>query len=241
MPSRQQDISPHHAAAPARNVAGPERWASFVAGGLLTYFGLRRGWIGKLLLGGLGGALVYRGATGRDPMYDRLGLNTASSSTTSLEVDEAITVQATPQEVYDFWRDVERFPEFMHHLEKVEALGDGRSRWTARAPKEVATVSWETEITDDEPGRKLAWRSLPGADVHNTGTVRFAEAPKQGATEVHIQIAYHPPEGAPGSGLAARLFNPAFEQLIKEDARRFKHLMEAGEVPTIEGQPKGGG
>ena len=235
-----------------KNVADPERWASIVAGGLLGYLGWRRGWQGTLqprstaslvlgaLLGGTGAVLAYRGATGHCPAYEQLGIDTASASGKGrdIEVEEAITVQASRQEVYDFWRDVERFPQFMRHLETVEDRGEGRSHWTARAPKDVATVSWDAEITEDEPGERLAWRSLPGADIENSGSVRFAEAPK-GATEVHVRITYRPPDTAVNS-LVSRLLNSAFEQLVKEDARRFKHLMETGEMPTIEGQPQGG-
>lgn len=222
-----------------RNVARAERWVSAAVGGLLTYAGARRGWLGLLGLGSLGGALLYRGITGHSPVYERLGVNTAETEVAPVEVSEAVTVQKSPQEVYEFWRDVERFPRFMRHLESVEDLGDNRSRWTARAPGDLTTLTWEAEITEDKPGEQIAWRSLPGADVANTGSVRFSEAPKGGATETRIQISYHPSDVSPGGGLAAQLLNPAFEQLVKEDARRFKHLLETGEVPTIEGQPQG--
>ena len=222
-----------------QNVAQPERWGSVAAGALLTYFGLKRSWLGTALLGGAGAALAYRGITGHCPVYERTGITTASSKLTSVEAEEAVTVQATPREVYDLWRDVERFPAFMRHLEQVEERGEGRSQWTARAPKDLTTVSWEAEITADEPGERIAWRSLPGSEIENSGTVRFSEAPNDGATEVHVHITYRLPEAATGS-VAAKLLNPAFEQLVKNDVRRFKHLMETGEVPTIEGQPHGG-
>ena len=85
--------------------------------------------------------------------------------------------------------------------------------------------------------RRLAWRSEPGADVDNAGEVVFEDAPGGRGTEVHVHLSYRPPAGAAGKA-AARLLNPVFEQMVKEDIRRFKHVLEAGELPTTAGQPK---
>lgn len=230
------------------NVGGPERWGSVASGALLTYFGLKKnGWLGKLLLSGAGGLLLYRGLTGHGPIYEQIGRSTVRThAAQAAEVDETLTVYKPREQVYAFWREVENLPRFMRHLKSVEDLGEGRSRWTARAPKGLGTLTWEAETTADEPGKKIAWRSLPGADIQNAGTVQFEDAPEghdgpEGrGTEVRVQISYRPPAGDVGA-LAARLFNPAGEQLVKEDVRRFKSLMETGEVPQIEGQPTGEG
>ncbi len=239
------------------NVHRAERWASIAGGALLAYAGTKRGWTGKLLLGTAGGALLYRGATGHCPAYEQAGISTAEPQEGShvgqgadgrakaVEVDEAVTVARPREEVYRFWRELENLPRFMRHIESVEALGEKRSRWTARVPKGLGTITWEAEITEDVPGETLAWRSLPGADIENHGTVRFDDGPEGwGAegrgTEVHVRISYRPPAGEVGH-LVAKLLNPANKQMVKEDVRRFKHVLETGEVPTIEGQPTGRG
>lgn len=207
----------------------------------MTLWGLRRFSLSGLMTAAAGSALLYRGTTGHCPAFEQLGMDTAQSHAASAaEVDEAVTVYKPRDEVYAFWRKIENLPRFMRHLETVEDLGEGRSRWTARVPKDLRRVTWEAEVTEDEPGEKIAWRSLPGADIQNAGTVRFNDAPKKNATEVRVQISYRPPAGDVGA-LAAELLGPANRQLIKDDVRRFKHLMETGEVPTIEGQPTGEG
>lgn len=114
-----------------------------------------------------------------------------------------ITVDRPPDEVYRFWRDVENLPRFMAHLESVHDHGDVRSHWVARAPG-GGTVEWDAEVVEDVPGELLAWRSLDGADVPNSGTVRLAPAPGGWATEVRIDVEYQPPLGAVAAA-AARL------------------------------------
>ncbi len=89
-----------------------------------------------------------------------------------------------------------------------------------------------------ETNTRLAWQSLPGSQVGNAGKVRFADAPGGLGTGLHAVVSYHPPAGALGKA-AARLFNEVFEQLVKEDLRRVKRLLETGELPTIDGQPAG--
>src|SRR5690606_4832794 len=135
------------------------------------------------------------------------------------------------------WWRLENLPRFMHHLRSVRELGGGRSHWVAKGPGPLPDVEWLAEITDEEENEVLAWRSLPGADVTNAGHVRFADAPG-GGTEVRVRISYRAPAGAAGAAVARRL-DPVFGQMVKEDVRRFKHLLEAGEVPTTEGQPSG--
>lgn len=170
-----------------------------------------------------------------------MGVSTADTGrTTALEIDEAVTVNKPREEVYSFWRELENLPRFMRHIESVEALDEKRSRWTARVPKGLGTITWEAEITEDEPNERIAWRSLAGADIQNAGTVRFKDAPEGRGTEVHAQIRYRPPAGDVGA-LVTRLLDPANEQMVREDVRRFKHILEAGEAPSIEGQPTGKG
>ncbi|HEV2766419.1 MAG TPA: SRPBCC family protein [Acidimicrobiales bacterium] len=149
----------------------------------------------------------------------------------------AITVNRPPDEVYRFWRDVENLPRFMAHLESVHGQGDVRSHWVARAPA-GGTVEWDAEVVEDVPGSLVAWRSLDGAEVPNSGTVRLAPAPGRGATEVRVDLEYRPPLGAVGAA-AARLFGEDPAQQIKDDLRRFKQVVETGQVVRSDGSPDG--
>ena len=141
----------------------------------------------------------------------------------------SITVYKPRQDVYDFWRNFENLPRFMRHLESVVVVDERRSRWTALAPA-GRTVEWEAETITDRAGELIAWRSLPGADVFNTGTVEFRESPEGAdATEVHVDLTYAPPGGKLASKIAM-LFREEPGQQVFDDLRRFKQVMETGEV-----------
>ena len=151
-----------------------------------------------------------------------------------IQVEQVVTINRSIHEVYDFWRDFANFPRFMAHVEHVEVLDSRRSRWTATAPAGM-TVSWEAEIIQDREGEWLAWRSLPGSQVENSGSVRFAPAPGARGTEVRVQLEYVPPAGRLGRA-AAMLFGEEPRQQVREDLRRFKQLMEAGEIALSDGR-----
>ena len=116
----------------------------------------------------------------------------------------------------------------MWHLEQVEWTGEGRTRWTAKAPLGT-TVTWDAELTEDVRGEVIAWRSLPGADVDNTGSVRFTPAPAGRGTEVRVHLRYSLPGGRAGA-LVARLLGEEPHQQVEDDLRRFKQVLETGEV-----------
>ena len=159
------------------------------------------------------------------------------SSFRGLELTAAITVAKQPAEVYDFWRGLERLPSFMHHLQSVEWVGEGRTRWTANAPLKKA-LTWEAELVEDRPGEVIAWRSLPGADVQNAGSVRFRPAPGDRGTEVRVHLRYAVPGGRAGQ-LVARLAGEEPHQQVEDDLRRFKQVMETGEVVRSDGSLHG--
>lgn len=155
----------------------------------------------------------------------------------TVEFEKTIVVNRPREECYRLWRDLEGFPRFMRHLESVRVLDDRRSYWKARGPMGFR-VEWESELTADEPNEFMAWQSVAGSDVDNDGSVRFERAPGGRGTLVHVWIRYQPPGGAPAA-LAAKLFGAEPSQQIEEDLRRFKWLIETGEIPTTVGQPSG--
>ncbi|RKN48603.1 SRPBCC family protein [Micromonospora endolithica] len=154
-----------------------------------------------------------------------------------IEVHIGVTVNRSPAEAYRFWRDVENLPRFMSHLESVRAEDLRRSHWTVRGPA-GRHVEWDAEIVDDRPNRSVAWRSLPGTPVPNAGRVRFVPAPGDRGTEVRVHLRYVPPAGAVGRAVAA-LFGEEPAQQVRDDLRRFKQVLETGEVVRSEGSPNG--
>jgi uncharacterized membrane protein len=145
-----------------------------------------------------------------------------------IRVHKAITISRAPEEVYRFWRELENLPRFMSHLEAVRELDDRRSYWKVRAPL-GATVEWTAEIVEDRRNELISWRSLEGSQVPNSGTVRFVRAPGDRGTEVHLALRYDPPAGAVGATIA-KLFGREPSQQVDGDLRRFKQVLETGEV-----------
>ncbi|MCO5168495.1 MAG: SRPBCC family protein [Planctomycetes bacterium] len=152
-------------------------------------------------------------------------------------VVRTIAINRSPAECYGAWRDLGNLACFMEHLVDVRVHDARRSRWVARAPG-GATVEWEAAVVHDEPDRLIAWRSLEGSDVEAAGEVRFEARPGGRGTLVRVELEYRPPAGALGR-LAAPAFIEVPERQLKEDLRRFKQVLETGEVPTTEGQPSG--
>lgn len=227
----------------ARNVGRAERLASAVLGGGLLYYGLkRRGLLPALI----GGGLVLRGASGHCELYHRAGINTAGSQSQrqtsvphgeGVKVSCAVIIDRPAQELYRFWRDLNNLPRFMSRLETLEIVGEDRSRWTFRAFA-GQKLSWDAAIINDVPNEIIAWRSLDGADLDHAGTVRFEPASGGRGTVVRVVMEYRPPAGKFGVGVA-KLMGAEPKQVIEADLRRFKQLMESGELASVENQPTG--
>jgi uncharacterized membrane protein len=157
-----------------------------------------------------------------------LGRGDNETADGGVPADASVIINRSPEEVYRFWRDLENLPTFMHHLESVRETGEGRSHWVAKGPL-GKTVEWDAEITEDRPGELISWRSLEGADVDNSGTVRFEEAPGGRGTIIQVELSYHPPGGTVGSSIAM-LFGEEPMVQMRSDLRRLKQVLETGEV-----------
>lgn len=240
----------HTETSPARggqngNVGDTERWVSLLGGTALALVGLKQGGIGGIALAAAGAMGVKRGATGVCEVYDALGVSSAGrpgaagqlEERTTVRLDHAVTIGRPREELYRHWRKLENLPGIMTHLEEVTETSPTRSRWRAKAPLGTH-VEWEAEITDDQPGERIAWRSVEGSTVANSGRVEFRDAPADRGTELAVRIEYAPPAGALGEA-AAHVLGEVPRRQIPEDLRRFKRRMEAGEIPTTEGQPSG--
>jgi uncharacterized membrane protein len=151
-------------------------------------------------------------------------------------VEHTVGVNRSPEECYAFWRDVANLPKFSAMLEKVTPIDERRSHWVLRGPG-GAKIEWDSEITVDRPGERLAWHSLSG-DVKHAGTVRFERAPGGRGTFVSAMMHYQPTGGRIATALA-KLTGRDPNHVVREDLRRFKSLIETGEVPSTRGQPSG--
>jgi len=223
------------------NVTDAERWITGIGGAAMAVAGMRqRSGSGLLMVAG-GGALLVRAATGYCPAYGALGINStetrrALGGRRGMHVNESITIQRPAAELYDRWRQLARLPEIMSHLVSVTETGQTRSHWVAKAPF-GSTVEWDAEMISDDPGSLISWRTVEESDVVSAGSVKFVPDAR-GGTIVHVKLQYSPPAGAAGAAVAW-LTGRSGAQSVRDDLRRFKALIEAGEVPTIEGQPRG--
>ncbi len=142
----------------------------------------------------------------------------------------AVRINRPRQELYDVWRDFANLPGFMENVREVRPLGDGRFEWTIAAPA-GASVTLRTEITEERPGELIAWRTLPDSEVEAEGRVSFRDPPGGGGTIVAATVAYRPPAGEIGRWIA-KLFGREPKVQGRRELRRFKMLMETGEIAT---------
>lgn len=230
-----------------KNVSDTERIISAAGGSALIAYGIKRAdWLGALL-SVVGGGLALRGATGHCQVYDALEVDTnkkplfgkqsvKSWFDTQTEVVKSITINKSPAELYNYWHNFENLPRFMNHLESVKVLDEKRSEWTAKAPLGTH-VSWNAVITEDVSNEKISWSSFGESDIKNSGKVEFLPTVERG-TEVKVTIRYEPPAGKLGE-IAAYFLTEEPNTQVAEDLRRFKRLIETGEIITVEGQSSG--
>jgi uncharacterized membrane protein len=202
----------------------------------------------------LGAALLlYRGATGHSHFYGALGVDRRSARGTAaiadrysdtrqrlggprgIHVEESVTINRPIAEVYRFWRDFENLPRFMNHLDSVAMREEGISHWVATGPAGTR-VEWDARIINEIDNRLIGWQSLEGSTIATAGSVNFDQT--EHGTRVRVHLQYDPPAGRLGA-LVAKLFGEEPKQTVREDLRRFKRLLETGEIPTTEGQPSG--
>jgi len=234
------------------NVGSTERVVSAITGAGLIAYGLNRADTVGILLSVLGGGLALRGATGHCQVYDAMDINSNEENTSTgfraaskssrgflsskIHVKKSVTINKSPAELYQFWRNFENLPKFMSHLESVKNLEGNRSHWVAKAPFGT-TVEWDAEITSERENERIGWNSIEGANIPNSGVVEFRPTSTRG-TEVRVVLTYEPPAGKLGA-MVAKLFGEEPSQQVYGDLCRFKSMMESGEIITTEGQSSG--
>ena len=226
----------------SRSMSDDERLA-LAAGAavLLVAAVVRRGWLGAGLAVA-GGALAacafdrrrISSGIGAADEWIRGKLQTAPQS---VHVERAITIQKPRLEVYNFWRDLRNLPRFMDHIERITVIDGRRSHWVVKGPAGTS-LEWDSEIVADEAPERIEWRAAANADIPNSGSVEFRDAPGRRGTEVRVVLDYAAPGGEAGR-LFARLFGREPGQETDRALRRLKQLLEAGELATVHGQPSG--
>ncbi len=143
--------------------------------------------------------------------------------------EKSVVVNRPVEEVYAYWEDLTRLPEFMHHLESVESIGGGKTRWTANAMW-GHKVHWDAEITEKEPGRLIQWESLPGAEVASQGRVEFhtVEDDDSGEKGTRLDVVVHyRPAGGKVVTTIAKWYEETVSDKLEEDLHRFKLMLES--------------
>jgi uncharacterized membrane protein len=208
------------------DLANLMRNPAVIGGGLLGLIGLfrRSPLAAAAALGGL--ALAVRGSGGGGSVLSNL-LGSGSASGRSIDLEKSIRIDAAPDEVYEMWSNYENFPRFMSHVVEVRDMGRRRSHWVVQGPAGTQ-FEFDSMLTEQTKNRRLAWRSEPGAQIPNSGSVEFE--PYRGGTRVTVRFSYSPPAGALGHGLASLLGSDPKRQM-DDDLARMKHFIERGAIP----------
>ena len=168
-------------------------------------------------------------STAKDPSPAAAGLPIDPDDAGEL-IGRTVTINRSPQDLYAFWRDFRNLPLFMDNIASVQILDSMRSHWKVKAPADT-TVEWDSLITEDIPGEVIAWRSDESASITNSGRIEFKPTSNRRGTQVTVTIVYDPPAGTLGK-VIAKLFQREPHVQARQDLRRFKQLMETGEIPT---------
>ena len=216
---------------PKVNVSKTERVLMLAAGGYLLYkmFSKKDSSTSKMALGS---GMLLRGITGYCPAYHAMETLKDNKSTSSSSSSSNVNIRVTSEinkpifQVYAFWRNLENLPKFMSHLASVEEIDNVISEWTAKGPMGVGQISWKAKIVKEEKGELLSWKSVEGSTIDNAGKVVFK--PSENGTIIDVTISYRAPLGTVGES-AAKLLNPYFESMVKEDIESLKEYLESGQ------------
>lgn len=224
---------------PAAGRGRRTRFVSAAAGAALLAYGARRRSVRGVVAAAAGGWLLYRGVGGARPTRATTGTDEPETATAAVERSHTVTVAESAEELYERWRDPETQAVVFGEFAEVTAPGENRQRWTVDGPF-GRQMTWDVRIVEERPAELLRWKSVEDATVSAGGAVRFRPAPGDRGTEMTLQVSFDPPGGAVGEAVAERLgFVP--ERVAASALRRFKSLVEAGEIPTLEKNPSGRG
>jgi uncharacterized membrane protein len=144
-------------------------------------------------------------------------------------------VQVEALRLYELWRDVEAAPAWHERTLEVSKTGEKTYHWVIRDEPGDAKLEWDFEILADQPGHRIAWRSVSGEPA-SAGEVIFEPAPGDKGTMVTVLESFE-------LGTLTRLWETITgrdpRQSVIENLRHFKAFAETGEIPRTEPQPHG--
>lgn len=159
----------------------------------------------------------------------------AVKSGKGVKLQKTITVNRPVSDVFSFLRHLENLPRFMKHLESVRCNGGNISHWVAEIGG--LKLEWDAEAIELRQNEVISWQSLPAAQVDNAGSIWFRPAVGNRGTVVKVALKYAPPGGKAGAKVA-KVLGAEAKSAMEDDLRRFKSLIETGEIPLTNGQPK---
>jgi len=207
------------------NVGKRERIISLAAGAFLYSASAkgRQNILKKALRYG-GIYFLYRGISGNCPLTAIIKKQEFERHAPAVNIRTCFIVRAPRKLAYNSWRNLEGLPRFLKHVKNIQVIDEAHSRWILKTPGGMPAVEWNAEIIDQEEGRELSWRSLPGSKLETAGKIYFADT--TGGTEVNVLITYRPPAGYIGSAIAS-FVNPRLRQMVERDLSNFKKYIEA--------------
>ena len=173
----------------------------------------------------------------RESLRRTQGAQSSGSTAPDALASASVLIARTPQECYEFWRDPTNMTRISPLVESVTVLDERTSRWCIRSPL-GRRIEWDSKVTGETPGERISWRSVDGGGLYHAGVVRFERATGGRGTLVSASVHFRVAGGPAGLGLV-KLLGTHPQSEIREDLRRFKQLLEAGEIPTTRGQPSG--
>ena len=213
------------------------RAVTAVGSGVLLLYGVARRSVRGALAVVAGGWLLRRALRGDSGSQGSGNWSASQTDTakgaprTALDVQRSVTVERPAEELYERWREPETHEQMWAHFADVEQTGEDRQHWETTGPRGVS-LEWDAEVVAADPGEFLRWKSLPGAQVPNEGSVRFLERGDGEETEVTLHLRFDPPGGRVGTAVMERLDLVPYAAAGKA-LRRFKSLVERGETPTM--------
>ena len=233
------------------NVHHNERLLSALAGGLALAWGLsQRSTIAKAAAL-IGSGLVYRGVSGHCHMYQAIGVSTAddgpertllpsmhaqrAAHPRHFEVIRDVTIQKSPAEIYQAWKQPETLAQIMGHFAEISPVSEGIMRWTIEDPL-GRSHSWDVELVEDVPGERLRWQSREGSQIIKRGTLDLRSAPGNRGTEARLHLHFERPEGLLGDVLT-KVLGPVPGAAAQRALRNLRCLLEAGELPSLKKNP----
>lgn len=228
----------------------PDEWrpaAAALVGVVLLGRGLSRRSLRGAATALVGVGLLYVALGGDSRIEQALGIGPSGSDGPAAEtermevtsISRSITIGESPDELYEAWRDPEQFTQIVGHVADITSRDEDRFYWTVHGPM-GQDVSWETHVVDAEPGELVRWKTPEDAMLPNEGEVRFESAAGDRGTVVTLSVTISPPGGALGNAALKRL-GVVPGMLAGEALRRFKSLVETGEIQTLAGNPSGRG